>query len=423
MRRFITLWLLMCSFLWGQQWELLPALPIPVAGAEAVATDTSIFLMGGTATPVGIEVSIPLIQEYSIRDGFWKCPDTLQLNCGLMQTGRKNFIAGFFDDKIYFAGGTADFPALFTMESWAFDGLSTNHNVNPEFNRTNAAGLIDNGKFYLVGGFPASTDSLPLSYIVEYDIASGTITWQEDSIYGGHNLPYDQMVSRVGNELYIFGGTRFGVVDDVLRLNLSTRQISNATPINGVRAGGKSVATDSGEVYILGGYNESQSALQTVELYDVTDVGGVVTPGLSLTQPRHNFAAVYSRGAVYVLGGFDAAGNPLELFERLEVVTPIADLPPTIENFRLRQNYPNPFNPQTTIEFDLPVASAVTLDIYDILGRHVVGSRRAVTQPGTHKFVWDATDANGQPVTSGVYFYRLTVDKRGFQTRKMVLDR
>lgn len=91
-------------------------------------------------------------------------------------------------------------------------------------------------------------------------------------------------------------------------------------------------------------------------------------------------------------------------------------------DFQLYQNYPNPFNPVTTIEFELLSASAVTLEIFNVIGQRIVGSRRAVTQPGTHKWQWNATDADGNPVASGVYFYRLKAGSQ-MQTRKMILMR
>ncbi|MFN7014695.1 MAG: T9SS type A sorting domain-containing protein, partial [Bacteroidia bacterium] len=41
------------------------------------------------------------------------------------------------------------------------------------------------------------------------------------------------------------------------------------------------------------------------------------------------------------------------------------------KQFSLYQNFPNPFNPGTTISFDLPKSTLVTLTIYDILGRKI----------------------------------------------------
>ena len=71
--------------------------------------------------------------------------------------------------------------------------------------------------------------------------------------------------------------------------------------------------------------------------------------------------------------------------------------------------YPNPFNPSTTIVFELPQASEVSLDIYDLQGRLV---RRLLDESpyisGSHKQVWDGRDGDGRATSSGVYFYRFT---------------
>lgn len=95
---------------------------------------------------------------------------------------------------------------------------------------------------------------------------------------------------------------------------------------------------------------------------------------------------------------------------------------PVIVSVTLQPNYPNPFNPQTTIEFELPAAAGVTLDIYDNIGQHVATPYRASLPAGTHQFLWNATDAYGNPVASGIYYYRLRAASF-VQTRKMLLIR
>ncbi len=73
-------------------------------------------------------------------------------------------------------------------------------------------------------------------------------------------------------------------------------------------------------------------------------------------------------------------------------------------------NYPNPFNPTTTIRFDLPVASQVRLEVFDINGRNVTSSQPPATSnsypPGKHAITFD-----GSGLASGIYIYRLTADK------------
>ncbi len=70
--------------------------------------------------------------------------------------------------------------------------------------------------------------------------------------------------------------------------------------------------------------------------------------------------------------------------------------------FEVKQNYPNPFNPTTTIKYELPTSSHVTLKIYDLLGQ-VVRTLTDNTEPAGYKQIeWNAAS-----VASGVYFYRL----------------
>ena len=77
------------------------------------------------------------------------------------------------------------------------------------------------------------------------------------------------------------------------------------------------------------------------------------------------------------------------------------------EAFVLDQNYPNPFTGRTTIRYSLPEAAEVELIVYDVLGRQV---RRLVDErkrAGNHEVVWNGRDVSGNPLASGVYFYRL----------------
>ena len=88
-------------------------------------------------------------------------------------------------------------------------------------------------------------------------------------------------------------------------------------------------------------------------------------------------------------------------------------LTPTI--FLLAQNYPNPFNPKTSIEYSLPEAVKVKVDVHNTLGQVVEVLVDRDQEAGYHKVIWDASD-----MASGIYFYRLTTGDFT-ATKRMVL--
>ena len=73
--------------------------------------------------------------------------------------------------------------------------------------------------------------------------------------------------------------------------------------------------------------------------------------------------------------------------------------------FALSPNYPNPFNPSTTLAFELPQASHVTLQVYDVLGREIVRLAEGEYEPGRHEVVFDA-----RSVASGLYIARFVAE-------------
>ncbi len=117
-------------------------------------------------------------------------------------------------------------------------------------------------------------------------------------------------------------------------------------------------------------------------------------------------------------GSLPGPGNlPKSSFDEEEVAS---DQSSVINDYALEQNYPNPFNPTTVISFQLPEESDVALAIYNINGQLVKQVANGKFASGRHQIVWDATDARGARVASGVYMYLL---KAGDFTarRKLVL--
>ncbi len=100
--------------------------------------------------------------------------------------------------------------------------------------------------------------------------------------------------------------------------------------------------------------------------------------------------------------------------------TAISQPAPLPVEFALHQNYPNPFNPVTTVKFDLPKSSKVTLVLYNVLGQKVRTLVNKDMRPGFHKVQWDGRNDFGVRVASGMYVYR--IQSEGFSgLKKMVL--
>jgi hypothetical protein len=87
----------------------------------------------------------------------------------------------------------------------------------------------------------------------------------------------------------------------------------------------------------------------------------------------------------------------------------------TVKEFELGQNYPNPFNPSTTISFQLPEASYITLKVFDALGTEVATIADGKFSAGVHEVNFDAKD-----LSSGLYMYRI-ISGTNELTRKMMV--
>jgi uncharacterized protein (DUF362 family) len=92
--------------------------------------------------------------------------------------------------------------------------------------------------------------------------------------------------------------------------------------------------------------------------------------------------------------------------------------------FQLYNAYPNPFNPTTMIRYRLEDFSNVTLAVFNMRGQLVKTLVQSSQPAGIHKRQWNADNDFGERMSSGVYFYKLSVQsasKEFVETRKLVL--
>ena len=145
--------------------------------------------------------------------------------------------------------------------------------------------------------------------------------------------------------------------------------------------------------------------------------------------------SVYWAGKDRVIAEFDLTGAPngfydvvvynphqssaslVDAFEIEGAPTAAGDTP---TRFALMANYPNPFNPETTIRYQIASRTNVELRVYDVNGalvKTLVNESRAA---GSYSLQWNGTNDHGQPVSSGVYFYKLNAGQFS-DVRKMTL--
>ena len=114
------------------------------------------------------------------------------------------------------------------------------------------------------------------------------------------------------------------------------------------------------------------------------------------------------------------------LIDSFAIFDPLTDINDEVDmlpkSFALQQNFPNPFNPTTTIAYNLPQKAHVTLTIYNTLGQTVRVFQEGEQSAGTHQLRWDARNTEGHPVSSGMYFYKISTETFT-ATKKMVLLR
>jgi len=89
--------------------------------------------------------------------------------------------------------------------------------------------------------------------------------------------------------------------------------------------------------------------------------------------------------------------------------------------FSLSEPTPNPFNPSTTIAYEVPEQTHITLTVYNLLGQEVVRLVDQVQAAGRYEAVWNGTNLTGAGVASGIYLYRITSGSGYIETKRMTL--
>jgi hypothetical protein len=152
-------------------------------------------------------------------------------------------------------------------------------------------------------------------------------------------------------------------------------------------------------------------------IFQYSDIQSVYSSSVGICSPdRHDgigylFNSRYNEGAATLVDGLAIKFTTGSVYQ-----TGIEDGASLPGQFSLSQNYPNPFNASTSIEFSIPEADNVRLEVFNILGQKIASLIDGHLDAGLHRIAWIADD-----MPSGVYFYRLETSDLTDTKRMMLL--
>ncbi|MDD5360925.1 MAG: T9SS type A sorting domain-containing protein [Ignavibacteria bacterium] len=207
--------------------------------------------------------------------------------------------------------------------------------------------------------------------------------------------------------LYISGSRIYAGFNGLF---VSTNNGDNWNSISNDSLNGKKIRSiysyENGNKIITGTYNNGIFVSQNggANFYSVN---------LGLPQLSEVFCiTVLNDQTVFIgLNGLGVWRRPLS-----EVVSGVSNIGTAIpETYTLGQNYPNPFNPSTTIRFEIPKSSNVTMKVYDLSGKEVSSIVNGYYKAGVYEATFNASN-----LSSGVYFYKIIADNFS-STKKMMV--
>ena len=143
--------------------------------------------------------------------------------------------------------------------------------------------------------------------------------------------------------------------------------------------------------------------------YNNKSVGNVTTHIIISLTPNTTY---YFRVCASNSSGTSPYSNTITVTTNVTGVDDLLNLP---TRFDLSQNYPNPFNPTTTIQYQIPKETFVSIKVYNVIGSEISTLVNSMKSPGTYEVKFDA----GQ-LTSGIYIYKIQAGDF-LQTKKMIL--
>lgn len=248
----------------------------------------------------------------------------------------------------------------------------------------------------------ADTSTTPRSYAVK------------DTVPGGGVLYYRLVVDGWFGQQFVSTSRSVLVNGPDDTMHVEFRSFTGVFGVNGVDLTWRA----TGQVHVFGYAVERKRTLplSADSLWKALDT--VAIAGAATDTVTYTFRDSVGPGGrlVYRIRALGARGQSALTAELPIVLAAVDSREPVIPTqFDLCQNYPNPFNPSTTIRFDLPVASPVTITVFSMIGQRVTVLVDGELPAGRHEVRFDAAS-----LPSGVYFYTMRAGNF-VQHRKLML--
>jgi len=398
-KKIISLTLIFVSLVVADEWNNGPFLNTPRAGATAVTWDGKIYVFGGRS---GGNVVLNTVEMFDPQSGSWD-----NSSIPAFPTARYNASAVIFENKIYLIGGRTINDVLKVVE--VYDPVQNKweeaHELRKE--REGHTTGVFNDRIYTIGG---QKNSNTLVEDIEWYNAEED-DWKEAAF----NLPYPRSAHFAviyQDDYYCFGGYYYGLNEYGYRTVHQPDFTYSWKTVNSLsmpRAYGAVARIDS-LIYIIGGETE-QGKTNLVETYNLNS--GLISKGSDMNMSHSGMASAVLNNKIYVIGGYEGSKN--DIINHVHILTPsvtaINDHNTSVpENISLVNAYPNPFNGRVRIEVELVKNSNLSVEIMNVLGKRINILENSPHLKGKYSYFWDAKDAAGQNVSSGVFFVRITAD-------------
>jgi len=274
---------------------------------------------------------------------------------------------------------------------------------------------------YIITGYTQSFGSNHDVYLIRLD-SSGDTIWTNH--YGGQGVDFGDDVLELDDDGFIIAGytTSYGMGGyDCYLVWVDLNGDTLWTKHYGRELDDKAYAIELFEDgFVLAGYTKNTGSTENDALIIKTDFNGdtvwTKTIGGQYNDWGFGMDKTNDNGLI-LTGEFDKYGDGKHdvWLIRLDKLISGLEEETFFTNYFLNQNYPNPFNPTTTITYQIPELSFVTLKVYDVLGSEIATLINEERPAGKYEVEFTAKN-----LPSGIYFYRFQTSSFR-ETKKMVL--